>query len=57
MGVSIEIHFPEGEAGAGRDELEDRLEDFFEKAAELVGSGSGLGGSDLVFELADGEDS
>jgi hypothetical protein len=56
MPTIIEINFPDGREGAGRFELEERLEDFFGAAAELVGSGSGLSGSDLLFELADSED-
>lgn len=56
MAVTIEITFPHATQGAGRDELEDRLEDFFGPAAEMVGSGGGAEGSDLLFELAEGEE-
>lgn len=56
MPVTIDIIFPDGADGAGRAELEDALEDFFGDAAELVACGSGLGSSDVSFELADGED-
>ncbi|HEY7311697.1 MAG TPA: hypothetical protein VH643_20210 [Gemmataceae bacterium] len=56
MAVTIDITFPAGQEGAGRFELEERLEDFFGSAAELVGSGVGAAGSDLSFELADRED-
>jgi hypothetical protein len=57
MSTSIYIYFPAGEKGASRNDLEDDLEDdFFGSAAEFVGSGSGLAGSNLDFELADDQD-
>ena len=57
MGVSISVYFPDGQAGAGRNDLEDDLEeDFFGSAAGLTGAGNGVLGSNLDFELADGED-
>jgi hypothetical protein len=57
VGVSIYIYFPAASEGAGRNDLEDDLEeDFFSGAAELTGAGSGVSGSNLDFELADGED-
>jgi hypothetical protein len=56
MGVSIHIYFPSGGGGAGRNDLEDDLEvDFFGNAAEQTGAGSGARGSNLDFELADGQ--
>lgn len=57
MGLSIYIYFPAGEEGVGRNHLEDELEeDFFGRHAQLTGAGSGVPGSNLDFELADGED-
>ena len=57
MSTSIYIYFPAGQERATRIDLEDDLEeDFFGAAAEFTGSGSGNMGSNLDFELADGED-
>lgn len=56
MATDIYIYFPTGKEGAGRGELQDDIEDFFGNAAEDVGAGSGIKGSNLDYELADGED-
>lgn len=59
MPTDIYIYSPpsvEGVEGACRSDLEDALEDFFDRAAESTGAGSGALGFNLDYALADGED-
>jgi hypothetical protein len=54
--ANIYIYCPPGADGPARYELEEALESFFGGAAEDCGAGTGCGGFNLDFELADGED-
>lgn len=54
--VFAELHLPLGLA-LDRDELEDQISTAFGQAAECVGAGSGVFGSNLDFEFGDDLDS
>lgn len=56
MAANIYIYCPDRKDGIDRCDLEEELEAFFGDAAEDSGGGSGQGGFNLDFDLADGED-
>lgn len=56
MAANIYIYFLGGGDGPSRCDLEEELETFFGEAAEDCGAGTGLGGFNLDYELAPGQD-
>lgn len=56
MAANVYVYCPAGVDGLDRSDLEEELEAFFGEAAEDCGAGSGVGGFNLDYELADGED-
>ena len=56
MAANIYIYCPAGATGLARNDLEEELEAFFGGAAQDCGTGTGIAGFNLDYELSRGED-